>query len=66
MEHLTNNAAEAGNLRLWQRYKTVHPGIYRSIMLIKSEMEHTLLKIDQAKAGHAPPYHRKDEKSVWI
>ena len=64
MEHLTNNAAEAGNRRLRQRCKTVHPGIYRFMMLLKSEIEHALLKIEQAKAGHALPDHRKDVKSA--
>ena len=53
-------------MTVWQRCKTVRPDIYRFMILIKSEMEHALLKIDQAKAGHAPPDHGKDEKSVWI
>ena len=61
-----NNATEAGNRWYWQRCKTVHPDIYRFMIFIKSEMEHALLKIDQAKVSHAPPDHGKDEKSVWI
>ncbi len=48
VEHITNNAAEAGNIHLQLRVKSNHPSVYRLLVVLKDELDNSMLKCSQA------------------
>ena len=61
-EHLTNNAAEGGNWRLFNKMKTKHPSVYKFFSVINSELETTSNVIDQTLRGRVSQLQRATTK----
>ena len=55
---------EAGNKRLQMRLRSIHPSIYKLLMVLKSEISNSLLKCDQAMEGLLTLNHRSKAISV--